>query len=223
MAERHFQLKEYCRPESALGAPRCGPGAARSNRFRPRKLSYDVVRALFFNFRPAFALPALDRRLVALDGSTYRSLATPTQRAQNAPHMPRMKLLTRLSLDQIGHSPRGPQPGAIPQRLRAFFQSSAQLLQLDRLQPGFAARPPGLLQRLGPLLCPALIPATDRLAMNLQPPRDLSLTQALVKKFGRFEPPPFQLIKLSRDAFWITHAQRLAPRSTCVTILCDCQ
>src|SRR6185369_4899121 len=141
------------------------------------------------------------------------SLATPTQRAQNAPHMPGMKLLTGLSLDQIGHSPRGPQPGAIPQCLGAFLQSSAQLLQLDRLQPGFTARPPGLLQRLGSLRFPSLIPATDRLAVNAQPPGDLRLAQALIKEFGRLEPPPFQLLEISSDTFGIAHAQSLTPRS----------
>src|SRR5436190_19878369 len=224
MAERHFQLKEYCRtgvwPRGAQVRTRCGRS------LKPLSSTKTMVRrcrSAFFNFRPASALPALDRRLVALGSSTDRSLATPAQRAENAPHVSRMKLLTGLSLDQIGHPPRSPQPGAIPQRLGAFLQSSAQLLQLDRLQPGFAARPSGLLQRLDSLLFPSLIPAADGLAMNLQPPGDLRLTQAFVKQLSCFESPLFQLIKISCHAFWITHAQRLALTSTCVTILCEHQ
>jgi hypothetical protein len=46
---------------------------------------------------------------------------------------------------------------------------------------------------------------------------------ASVKKPGGFEPPPFQLIKIAFDAFWITHAQRLTRGIGLVTIICESQ
>jgi hypothetical protein len=47
--------------------------------------------------------------------------------------------------------------------------------------------------------------------------------EAPVKKFGGSKPSPFELFKITFDAFGITHAQKL-PRSTKhVTILCERQ
>jgi len=134
-----------------------------------------------------------------------------------------MKLLTGLPLDQIGHPPSGPQPRAITQRLGAFLQSSAQLLQLDRLQPGFAARSARLLKCLDSLLVPSVIPAADGLPVNVQPSGDLRLAQALTEEPGCLEPPLFELVKIAFDAFGVTHAQKVSQGSTSVTILCEIQ
>lgn len=204
--------------------PKFGPdAAARSIRFRPQKLWFGAAGGLFFNFRPAHPLPLQYRWFIALRGTAYGSLATPAQRTQNPPDMSGMKLLSSLSFDQIGHAPRRPQRGAVTKSFGAFLQSLAQPFQLNWLQAGLAARPRRLHQSFGSLFLPGLMPTADRLAVNAQSPSDLPLMEALVKKSGGFKPSPFQLFKIAFDAFWITHAQILARRTECVTILCENQ
>jgi len=134
-----------------------------------------------------------------------------------------MKLLPSLLLDQIGYAPSRPQRSAIAQHFGTLFQTLAQLLQLSGVQARLTARPRGLDQRLGSLLSPRLMPTADRLAMDAQAPCHLALAQPSVEKPGGFEPPSFQLYKITLDAFWISHAQRLSRNSRSVTILCEYQ
>lgn len=134
-----------------------------------------------------------------------------------------MKLKTGLPLDEIGHPPGGPQAGAIAQRLGPVLETVAQLLQLGGLQPWLAASAASFLERLGSLRFPGLVPAADRLPVNVKLARDLGLAPAPVEEFGRLESPLFELIKIAFDAFGITHAQRLAQESIGVTILCEIQ
>ena len=134
-----------------------------------------------------------------------------------------MKLLPRLSLNQIGHAPGRPQAGAIAQHLRTLFQSAAQLLQLGGLQPRFATGPASLEERLGSLFSPRLMPPADRLAVNPKFPGHLPLTEATVKKFCGLESPPFQAVEIAFYAFRIAHVQRLARKPKPVTILYDSQ
>ena len=134
-----------------------------------------------------------------------------------------MKLLSSLPLDQIGHAPRRPKGGAVTENFGAFLQSLAQVRQLNRLQAGFAARPRRLNQRFGSLSLPSLMPTADRLAVDAQSPGDFPLTEASVKKPGGLKPSPFQVFKITFDAFWITHSQTLARRTDNVTILCERQ
>ena len=137
--------------------------------------------------------------------------------------MPGMKPLSGLPLNQIGHAPGRPQPGAVAQYLWAFFQAATQLVQLGGQQPRLATGSACLTQRAGAFFAPGLVPATDRLAMNSQPSGDLALTQAPVEKFGGLESPPFQIVKIAFNAFWVAHAQRLSQLLGCVTILCEIQ
>jgi len=134
-----------------------------------------------------------------------------------------MKLLPSLSLDQIGNAQRGPKCCAVTQSFGAFLQSLAQLLQLNRLQAGFAARARRLNQCLGSLFLPGLMPTADRLAVNAQSPSDFPLMEASVKKPGGFKPSPLELFKITFDTFWVTHAQILSRRTERVTILCERQ
>ena len=134
-----------------------------------------------------------------------------------------MKLLSCLSLDQVGHAPGRPQAGAITQHLGPLFQASAQGLQLDREQPRFAARPAGLAEGFSALPSPGLMPAADRLAVHLQSPGDLPLAVASVEEASGFKPSPFQFVEIALNAFGIAHAQRLARNLGCVTILCEHQ
>src|ERR1051326_5428493 len=133
-----------------------------------------------------------------------------------------MKLLSRLSLDQIGHAPSGPERSPVAQRFGTFFQTLAQLVQLSRLQTGLATGACGLGERPGALLLPGWMPAADRLAMTAQSSGHFSLMNAPVKQLGGFESSPFQLIKIALDAFWIAHAEKaIKSNQTCHYIMRD--
>ena len=132
--------------------------------------------------------------------------------------MPRMKLLSSLSFDQIGHAPGRPQPSAIAQRFGTFFQSAAQLLQLRGQQPGFATGPARLEESLGPLFSPGVVPSTDRLTVNPQLPRHLALTVAAIKELGRFEPSPFQVLEIPLNAFWVAHTPKTTTQVPSVSL-----
>ena len=134
-----------------------------------------------------------------------------------------MKLLARLSFDQVGDATGCPQPGAISQHFRTFFESAAQLFQLLGQQPRFATGPTGFEQSLGSLFSPGLVPSTDRLPVDAQFAGDLALTQTTVEESGGLESPPFQGIEIALHAFWIAHAQTIAQVLTSVTILCETQ
>src|SRR5208283_5412417 len=128
-----------------------------------------------------------DRRFIALGSSAHWSLATPAQGTQNPPDMSGMKLLPSLSLDQIGHAPRGPKRGPITQSFGTFLQSPAQLFQLHWLQAGLATRPRRLYQGFGSLFFPGLMPTADRLAVNPQLPSHFPLMETSVKQLGGFK------------------------------------
>lgn|SRR5690349_11560620 len=134
-----------------------------------------------------------------------------------------MKLFSRLSFDQVSDPPGCPQPGAVSEHFRTFFESVAQLLQLFRQQPRFAASSTGFEQGLGSLFSPGLVPSTDRLTVDSQLTRHLALTQATIEESGSLESAPFQAIEIAFHAFWITHGQTIARVLRCVTILCDYQ
>ena len=137
--------------------------------------------------------------------------------------MSRMKLLPRLLLDQIRDAPSRPQRGAIAQSLRTLFQTCAQLLQLLGLQAGSATGSCRLGKCFAALFLPGPMPAADRLTMNAQSPGNFSLVNTAIEKPGRFESPPFELIKITFYAFGIAHARRLAQETRRVTILCEAQ
>jgi hypothetical protein len=118
-----------------------------------------------------------------------------------------MKLLTCLPLNEIGHPPGSPQAGTVTQGLRPLLETTAQLLQLVGLQPGFTTRAAGFLESLSALSFPGLMPPADRLSMNLELAGHLSLAKALVKEFSGFKSPLFELLKIAFNAFGIAHAQ----------------
>jgi len=112
-----------------------------------------------------------------------------------------MKLLPSLALNQIRHARRGPKGGPVTQRFGTGLQALAQLRQLNRLQAGLTARPHRLNQGFRSLFLPGLMPSADRLAVNPQSPGHFPLMEALVKKPGGFKPSPFQLFKITLNAF----------------------
>lgn len=134
-----------------------------------------------------------------------------------------MKLLPRLSLDQVGHTPGRPQAGAIAQHLGTLFQSAAQLIQLGGLQPRSTTGPTRLKERLGSLFSPRSMPSTDRLAVDPKLPGHLALTEASVKESSGLESPSFQAVEITFYAFRVAHAPKLTQKPGRVTILCDTQ
>src|ERR1043166_1401369 len=134
-----------------------------------------------------------------------------------------MELLPRLALNEIGHPPGGPQPGAITQGLRTLLETAAQLFQVRRFKAWPTACASRLLERPCSVGFPSPMPAADRLPVHVELPGHLGLAQALVEEFGGFESPPLQFVKIAFNAFGITHAQRVARESTAVTILCEIQ
>src|SRR5208282_4135747 len=131
-----------------------------------------------------------------------------------------VKRLPGLSLDQIRHPPRRPQPRAVAQRFRALLQAVAQLHHLRRLQSWFAPGPPNFLQRPSSVGLPRLMPTTDRLAMHAQSASDLGLTQLVIEEFSSSQSSPLQLIEVACDTFGIAHAVRLShPSAKCHYIM----
>ena len=137
--------------------------------------------------------------------------------------MTRMKLLPRLTLNQIGHPPCGPQSIAITQGFRTLLEAAAQLFQLSRLKAWLTASAACLLERPYSVGFPSLMPSADRLPMHIELAGHLGLAQALVEEFGGFKSPPFKFVKIALNAFGVTHAQRVARESTIVTIFYDIQ
>lgn len=132
-----------------------------------------------------------------------------------------MKFVAGLLLDQIGYASSGPQARVVTQRLRSLFEADSDLFQLSWLQSRFATGSSCFLERLGSLLFPRLVPPADGLPMHLQLPGNFALAQAPVKELGGLQSSVFELVKITFDPFWITHARRLAQIFENVTILCD--
>jgi len=137
--------------------------------------------------------------------------------------MTRMKLIPRLPLNEIGHSPGGPQSGAIAQGFRTLLETAADSFQLSRLQARLSASAARFLKRPLAVGFPSLVPSTDRLPMHVELAGHLGLAQALVKETGGLKSPLLQLVKIAFNAFWVAHAQRLARESISVTIFYDIQ
>src|SRR5215471_21037835 len=127
--------------------------------------------------------------------------------------MTRMESLPRLALNEIGHPPGGPKSGTITQGLRTLLETAAQLFQLRRLKAWLTACASRLLERPCSVGFPTLMPSADRLPVHVELAGHLGLAQALVEEFGGFESPPFQLVKITFNAFGITHAPKSSMRT----------
>jgi hypothetical protein len=124
-----------------------------------------------------------------------------------------MIFLPGFTLNQVGHSPGGPQTGVVAQSLRTCLQAAPYLLQLGWLQARLASSTTGLLERSGSVLCPRLMPTVNRLPMNAQASGHFCLANTLIEELGGFQTTLFQLRKLlgvALYAFRISHARRLA-------------
>lgn len=76
----------------------------------------------FFDLRPAFALPLVDQRLIALQGAADGLLYAPVQLPQDAPNVSGMVVDLKIPLDQVGDPLAGPQRSFITQALRALLE-----------------------------------------------------------------------------------------------------
>jgi hypothetical protein len=120
-----------------------------------------------------------------------------------------------LAFDHGGHAPGGPKKGAKAVAFGTFFECAFQLEQALVAQAGLAPGPSGLAERLGAVGLPGFEPAVGRLPVDAHLPGDFGLAQSSVKELDGFETPSFQLGQLfciAFNAFWITHAQRIAQK-----------
>jgi hypothetical protein len=105
--------------------------------------------------------PPAYRFFVALERSSSRPLAGPTESSQDAPHVARVVPNTALDFDQFGDTTGRPQSIVEAQRLRSALQPSLDSAQIRRSQARwpsdllrFAKRPTSAILQL-------LRPATD--------------------------------------------------------------
>lgn len=73
---------------------------------------------------------------------------------------------------------------AVSEGFWATLKRSLDAAQVRRGQPGFPAGPPGLLQPSPPFHLELLGPTTDRLPMDSNFPRHVSLAPALFQQLG---------------------------------------
>jgi hypothetical protein len=120
-----------------------------------------------------------------------------------------------LAFDHGGHALGRPEKCAKAVSFGTFFEGTFQLEQVLIAQAGLAPRPSGLPQSLGAVGLPGFEPAAGRLPVDAHLAGDLGLAQSSVKEPDGFETPSFQLCQLfciAFNAFWITHAQRIAQK-----------
>src|SRR5713226_3378843 len=224
MADKVFQLKWYCNtgvcPFGAHVRQRCGlwlnPLSSTKTMMRP-------VFGLFFNLRPALLLPSPDGLLVPLQSSSHRTLATPTQLPQNAPGLRGMVAHPAFLLDQVHHPPRRPQAGFIAQSLWPAFQSALDLRQVPWTQSRLAAGASGFPQPGQSRRLQLLRPATYRLPMRPEPPRNLGLMNSFSQQPRRPQAPLLQCRKVSPHSCWVSHEPTLSQKPGNVTILFNIQ
>jgi hypothetical protein len=114
------------------------------------------------------------------------------------------------ALDQVRHTPGGPQIGLISQRLWTPLQALLDPPQLGCLQARLAPGASGFLQSPSSALGQLLGPATRRLPMHADAPGHFRLRDSLPQQSSGEKAPLFQLLKVSVYAFWISHALRIA-------------
>jgi len=149
-----------------------------SIRFRRRKRLRTLVFGLFFNLRPTFALPLGNGSLISFQSSSGRTLATPAELPQQAPHVSRVIVNPALLFDQIRHTRRGPESCVIAECFRSQLQSALDPLQILGAQSWLPSGATGLFQARTPFSLQLLCPTTDRLTVHTDLSRDFRLTDA---------------------------------------------
>jgi len=117
---------------------------------------------------------------------------------------------TAFGLDQVRHTPRGPQIGSIPERLWPALQTMLDAPQIGYLQARLAPGASGFLQRPLSALGKLLGPAAHRLPMHPDPPGHFCLRNFLLQQPAGEEAALFQFLEVSLYSFWVSHALNLA-------------
>src|SRR5208283_3032314 len=181
-AESICQLKWYCStgvcPRGAQVRTRCGRS------LNPLSSMKTIVRrsqSAFFNSRPLHLLPLPNRLLVAFQRPSGRTLAAPTQFAQDAPDVVLVEAHPGPLLDEIPHAARGPQPSGISDRLGPPFERALEIAQLGRAELGWPPSASRLAQAAHAGLPKLPRPAADRLPVHPQLARHLGLAESRSK------------------------------------------
>ena len=110
------------------------------------------------------------------------------------------------ALDQIGHAPRRPETGPIPEGLRTALQPSLDPTQIVTRQLRRAPCPWRALQRVPSALGELLRPPIHRLAMDPDAPGDFGFADALFEEPRPLQTAALQLHPIAFDAGWLSHA-----------------
>lgn len=114
-------------------APRCAPPSATDkNQPHLQRRSFVSPAGLFFQLRPAFFAPALDRGLIALGGSLDWLLHPVLACAQGATAMGGMIARTKVALDHVRYPLRRPHLSSVPSLFCSLGQDLRQRRQLLR-------------------------------------------------------------------------------------------
>jgi hypothetical protein len=177
----------------------------------------------FFYLRPALLLPPPDLVFIALQGTSHRTLATPSQLPQNPPGLRGVILHPAFPFNQIRHSPASPQAVLVAESFGPTLQDFLDPSQVFRVQARAPAGTSRLAQSPFATLLQFLGPTAHRLPMHPDSPRHLRLVNALPQQLGCLQTTLFQLLKIPPYARWVSHAATIARKSRNVTILFNIQ
>ena len=166
---------------------------------------------------------AADLSFIPLQRAAGRTLRRPAQLPQDAPSLHGGELHPAFALDQVRHTPGGPQAAFVSQRFRAALQSPHDAFQLGRAQARLA---PGTLERRSPAMLQLFGPAAHRLPVHAHSPSHLGLRHSLAQQTCAQQTPPFQFLELfgiPPYSSWVSHAPNIPQESRNVTILCNIQ
>ena len=137
--------------------------------------------------------------------------------------MARVVLDPTLALDELRHSPCGPQTRGVSQRFRStskFLLNAPEIALLQqRLAPGARRFPQGPAPPLTELPRPAIY----RLAMHTDLACNLRFAESFSQQCRSTEPPLLQSFKIPFNTGWVAHAGNISSIMRNVTILCDSQ
>ncbi len=162
----------------------------------------------FFNGRPSLALPAADGLFVALPRFADGPLRAPAERPRDLPDMALVIAHAELVSDQTSDPRTAPQRRREALRLGAFQQQRLEAFELRGVQQRLTAGAAGLAQPGFAVTPVSSQPLADALPRDLQSPRCLGLTTALLDQPDRFETALLQGLEIPPYAFCISHTYK---------------
>jgi hypothetical protein len=208
--DKRFQLAPVCLRTGAC--PR-GAHVRRTTGWWERPLSSSKTsqarrRRAFFYPPPARALPRGDRGLVAFSRLPRRALDRPIQRAEQVPHVPRMKPLAREARNHGRHAGQGPEIRREAMRGGALEQGPFDPRQGGAVQARLPARAAGPFEPAPTSGSPRVKPPMRSGDAYSQFAGDCVLRQATAKQLCRLESPRFQRGEVPPTPACSGHASR---------------